>query len=154
MSTIISSVSNTLDPLSFYEALKTNVAVSKFKMSVGATSIVEPDQPDDLWSSEEPWHVTIDISSLDTMIDDLESEVLATVGRRAKGVTPERFSKIWLIDIETAKRTIDLMSQHVKHEGSDHLKRRYSTSNRMLWYKRLRNHFFMDTFEVTVKSIS
>ena len=101
-------------------------------MLVGATSIVEPDQPDDLWSSEEPWHVTIDISSLDTMIDDLESEVSATAGKRAKVVTPERLSKIWLIDIETAKRTIDLTSQHVNHEGSDHLKRRYSTNDRML----------------------
>ena len=65
MSTIISSVSNTLDPLSFYEALETNVAVSKFNMSVGATSILEPEEPDDLWSNEEPWHVTIDIISLD-----------------------------------------------------------------------------------------
>ena len=122
VSTIISSVSNTLNHLSFYDALETNVAISKFKMSVGATSLVELDQPDDLWSSEEPWHVTIDISSLDTMIKDLESEVSADAGR-VKGVTPERLSKIWSIDIETAKRTIDLTSQHVKHEGSNYLKR-------------------------------
>ena len=38
--TIISSVSNTLDPQSFYDALETQTAVSKSKMSVGATSIV------------------------------------------------------------------------------------------------------------------
>ena len=87
------------------------------------------------------------------MVNDLESEVSAAAGR-AKGVTPERLSKIWSIDIKTAKRTIDLTSQHVKHEGSNHLKRRYSTNNRMLRYKRIRTHFFMDTFEVTVKAIS
>ena len=52
--TIISSVSNTLDPLSFYDALETNVAISKLKISVGATSIVEPEEPDDLWTSGEP----------------------------------------------------------------------------------------------------
>ena len=56
------------------------------------------------------------------MVDDLESEVSAAAGR-AKGVTPERLSKIWLIDNETDKRTIDLTSQHVKHEGRNHLKR-------------------------------
>ena len=44
------------------------------------------------------------------MFDDLESEVSAAVGH-AKGVTPERLSKKWSIDIETAKRTIDLTSQ-------------------------------------------
>ena len=61
------------------------------------------------------------------MVDNLDTEVSAAAGRE-KGVTPERLSKIWSIDIETAKRTIDLTSQHVKHEGSDHLKRRYSTN--------------------------
>ena len=87
------------------------------------------------------------------MINDLEPEVSAAIGR-AKGVTPERLSKIWLIDIETAKRTIDLTSQHVKHEGSNYLMRQYSTNNRMLRYKWIRTHFFMDTFEVTAKAIS
>ena len=50
--TIISSVSNTLDPLSFYDALETNVAISKLKIFVGATSIVEPEDPDNVWTSE------------------------------------------------------------------------------------------------------
>ena len=153
VSAIISSVSNTLDPQSFYDALETQTAVSKLKMSVGATSIIEPEEDDDLWTNEEPWSVTIDISSLEKMVDDLDKEVGATA-TRASGVTPERLSKIWSIDIETAKRTIDLTSQHVKHEGSSHLKRRYSTNDRMLRYKRIRTHFFMDTFQVTAKAIS
>ena len=85
--TIISSVSNTLDPLSFYDALETNAAISKLKMSVGATSIILPEEADNLLTSGEPCHVAIDISSLETMVYDLESRVLAAVGR-AKGVTP------------------------------------------------------------------
>ena len=93
-----------------------------------ATSILEPEEPNDLWSSKEPWHVTIDISSLDTMVNDIELEVSVAVGR-AKGVTPERLSKVWSIDIETAKRTIYLTSQHVKNERSNHLKRWYSTND-------------------------
>ena len=35
VSTIISSVSNTIDPQPFYDALETKTAVSKFKMAVG-----------------------------------------------------------------------------------------------------------------------
>ena len=79
---------------------------SKLKMSVGATSILTPDKTDDLWTSGEPWYVTIDISSMETMVNDLESEISATTGC-AKGVTPERLSKIWLIDIEIAMGTIE-----------------------------------------------
>ena len=78
-------------------------------------------------------YVTIDISRLETMVDNLELEVSAVIGR-AKGVTLEQLSKVWSIDVETAKRMIDLTSQHVKHEGSNHLKRQYSTNDRMLRY--------------------
>ena len=62
------------------------------------------------------------------MVDNLESEIGATA-TKARGVTPERLSKIWSIDIEIAKRTIDLTSQYDKHTGSDHLKQRYSTND-------------------------
>ena len=67
--TIISSVSNTLDPQTFYDALETKTAVSKFKMAVGATSIVEPEFEDDLWTETKPWSVNIDISNLENMVD-------------------------------------------------------------------------------------
>ena len=133
VSTIILSVSNTLDPQSFYDALETKTAVSKFKMAVGVMSIVEPEDEDDLWMEMKPWSVNIDISSLENMVD----QELGAVSTRAKGVTPERLSKIWSIDIKTAKRTIGLTLQHIKHVGSDHLKRRYSTNDRMFQYKRI-----------------
>ena len=45
---IISSVSNTLDHLSFYNTLETNAAVSKLKMFVGVTRIIPPDEQDSL----------------------------------------------------------------------------------------------------------
>ena len=87
------------------------------------------------------------------MFDNLESEIGATA-TKARGVTPERLSKIQYIDIETAKQTIDLTSQHIKHERSSYLKGRYSTNGRMLQYKRIRTHFFIDTFQVTAKAVS
>ena len=79
------------------------------------------------------------------MVGNLESEIGATA-TKVRGVTPERLSKIYSINIETAKRTMNLTPQHIKHEGSSHLKRRYSTNNRMLQYKQIGTHFFMDTF--------
>ena len=47
-----------------------------------------------------------------------------------------------------------MTSQYVKHTGSDHLKQRYSKNDRMLQYKRVRSHFFMNKFQVTAKTIS
>ena len=156
VSTIILSVSNSLDPQTFYDALKTQTVISKFKMLVGGTSIVQPEEVDDLWLKMESWNVTIDISSLENIVDGLNGldQEVSAMATRAKGVTPERLSKIWSIDIETAKRTIGLTSQYLKYTGNDHLKSRYSTNNRMLWYKRIQSHFFMDTFQVTAKAIS
>ena len=105
-------------------------------MSVGVTSIVEPEEIDDLWLKMEPCNI---ISSLENIVDGLDGldQEISAMSTRANGVIPERFSKIWSIGIETAKRTIGLTSQRVKHGGSDHLKRRYSTNDRMLRYKRI-----------------
>ena len=75
-----------------------------------------------------PWSVNIDISSLENMVD----QGIGAVSTRAKGVTPERLLKIWSIDLETAKRTIGLTLEHIKHVGSNHLRRRYLTNDRML----------------------
>ena len=41
-------------------------------MAVGATSIVEPEDVDDLWLEMEPWSVTIGISSLENMVEGLD----------------------------------------------------------------------------------
>ena len=89
VSTIISSVSNTLDPQSFYDALENQTVVLKFKMSVSATSIVEPEEVDDLWLNEEPWNIIIDISSLEKMVEGLDQEISA-IFTRAKRITPKR----------------------------------------------------------------
>ena len=100
----------------------TQTAVLKLKMVVSVTSIIEPEEVDDLWLNEEPWNVTIDISSLENMVEGLHSldQEVSAMTTRAKGVTPERLSKIWSINIETPKRTIELTSQYVKHTGGDH----------------------------------
>ena len=57
--TILSSVSNTLDPVTFADALVNDAAALMMKMSIGSTTAQPPDEVDDLWG-DEPWHVTID----------------------------------------------------------------------------------------------
>ena len=79
---VLSLVSNTLDPHSFYDALVSEAAASNFKMIIGATSILTPVQDDDLWETGEPWNLTVDISNLENMVADLESEIAATAGER------------------------------------------------------------------------
>jgi len=121
---VLLSVSNTLDPVSFADALVNECAKSEMKMSIGATNILPDDEVDDLWQ-DSPFHCTIDLDNLENTINELQAEVNsfeaecgATAGR-ARGVTPEHLSKIWSIDYETAKRTIDITSQHLKHEESN-----------------------------------
>ena len=128
-------------------------------MLVGATSIIESAEVDDIWLDKEHWNVPIDISSLENIVDgldglDQEVSTMGTILNRAKRVTPERLSKIWSIDIETANRTIDLTSQYVKHTGSDHLKQKYFINDKMLWYKRIQSYSLMNKFQVTAKAIS
>ena len=92
----------------------------------------------------------VDLNNLKSLLGDLENLLdpasVGAVGGSARGVSPEHLSKIWSIDVETAKRTIDITSQHYKHHHPDHLRRQYSTNDRMQRHKRINTHFFMDTF--------
>ena len=153
VSAIISSISNALDPQSFYNAFETQKAISKVKMSSGATSIIAQEEPNELWTNEGPWNVTIDISSLDQMVDNLGSEICA-VATRPTGVTPERLSNFRSINIESAEKTIVSTFRHINHERSSHVNCWYSTYNRILHYECIKTHFFMNTFQVTIKSIT
>ena len=72
--TVLSSVSNTLDPLYFADALVTECAASEVKMSIGATNIILDDEEDDLWQ-DSPFHCTIDLDDLENTINELQAEV-------------------------------------------------------------------------------
>ena len=66
--TILSSVSNTLDPVTFADALVNDAAASMMKMSIGSTTAQPPDEIDDLWG-DEPLHVTVDSNDFEESID-------------------------------------------------------------------------------------
>ena len=71
----LSSISAAMDPFMFINGLVNDVAVSNFKISVGATSTIPPDQPDNLWIDEEPISMTIDLDNLDDYIATLEGRI-------------------------------------------------------------------------------
>ena len=72
--------------------------------------------------------------------------VSATSGSNPKGVSAKHLSKIWRISVDDAKRTIDMTTQGARRMENPELSRNYSTNDRMLRYKRIKDYFFMDTF--------
>ena len=63
-----------------------------------------------------------------------------------KGVDAKHLAKVWKIDLETAERTIDVTSQRCRRVDDPKLSKNYSTSERMLRYRRIKEYFYMDTF--------
>jgi hypothetical protein len=89
----------------------------------------------------------------------LESEVdwdtymaSSTQASATKGVTAEYLSKVWRIDIDDAAMSIKANTQRCVRSTGANLNRNYSTNDRMLRYKRIHQHFFMDTFFATKKA--
>ena len=66
-----------------------------------------------------------------------------------KNISADQLSKAWKIDRDSAKRTLDVTSQHCKRKVNPALSRNYPTGDRMLWYKQLKEFFFVDTFFIT-----
>jgi hypothetical protein len=81
---------------------------------------------------------------------DLDAYMVSAAHKRPKiDVDAEHLSKIWRIDLQTAQRTLEVTSQRRKNTPLESLTRNYSTNDRMLRYKRIDEHFFMDTFFAT-----
>ena len=76
----------------------------------------------------------------------------AAHARPTKTISPEHLSKVWKIDLRTAKNTLGVTSQHSPRPTDPKLSRNYTTNNRMLRYKRIDEYFFMDTFLATRKA--
>ena len=151
------------DEHQLYHAMNMRNEHGQFAMSIGATSILDQpylDDDDDSQSSEEH-----DISHDDPddefdlkELDDDTNEILldnfmastAQAGK-TRGVDPKHLAKIWRISHEDAQRTIDVTTQTSTRTDDPTLSRNYSTNDRMLRYKRIKDYFFMDTFFATKK---
>ena len=92
-------------------------------------------------------------SNLMDMVEEDLDDLMASTAQAGKptGVDPKHFSKIWRISHEDAKNTIDVTTQSSIQKDNPVLSRNYSTNDRMLRYKRIKDFFFMDTFFATKK---
>ena len=81
-------------------------------------------------------------------------EVLAVYAEQPKGVKPVDLAKVWRINVETARRPIDITTQLKQQETDGNLSRNLSTNDRVLRYRRINSHFFPDTLFVTKQAKS
>ena len=69
--------------------------------------------------------------------------------------TDKMLEKVWGIDLESAKCTINFITHLNRQAGANgSLSRNFGTNDRMLHYKRIKSFFFTDMFFVTKKAKS
>ena len=152
------------DEHQLYHALNMRNEHGQFAMSIGATSILDQpylDDDDDSQDSSEEDDTSQDDSDDDFDLKELDDDTnealldnfMASTAQAGKtrGVDPKHLSKIWRISHEDAQRTIDVTTQTSTRTDDPTLSRNYSTNDRMLRYKRIKDYFFMDTFFATKK---
>ena len=171
--TLNGGMSPTYDAELLSHALEEKATESHFKVSIGATmaqngpyvfkevpdlmergddsSISDSEDGDDLDDASSSGSNDGDqvfIGEID--LDDIMAS--AAHARPRRTVDAEHLSKIWRIDLETAKRTLDVTSQNATRAPDASLSRNYATNDKMLRYTRIKEYFFMDTFFATKKA--
>ena len=152
------------DEHQLYHALNMRNEHGQFAMSIGATSILDQpylDDDDDSQDSSEEDDILHDDSDDEFDLKELDDDTnealidnfMASTAQAGKtrGVDPKHLAKIWRISHEDAQRTIDVTTQTSTRTDDPTLSRNYSTNDRMLRYKRIKDYFFMDTFFATKK---
>jgi hypothetical protein len=69
----------------------------------------------------------------------------STTASKPRGVSAEHLAKIWRIDHKVAAKTITT-TQLLRRSDDPELSRNYTTNDRMIRYRRINQHFYMDTF--------
>ena len=133
------------DPDFLLDKLTERFEASSFACSIGATTTHDEDY---LFDDGNADHMDIDLDG-----DDLDLFVSALgTGRTRSDIDATHLSKVWRIDLESAKRTLEATTQSRIHTPNGSLSRNFSTNDRMLRYKRIMEYFFMDTFFATKKA--
>ena len=169
VSSMLASVSPTFDDQTLHGRLAARAKLGKFKASIGSTnasggehltdddSATQPLTDDDTSDSDSDED---DDQALDQTHDsvtkgeiDLDERMIsATHATKSKGVDPAHLSKVWRIDLNTAERTLEVVSELNRRVDDPTLSRNYGANDRMLRCKRIDELFFMDTFFATKKS--
>jgi hypothetical protein len=118
---VLAAVSSILNDERLYELLQDRADMSRYQMSIGSTDAM----PGLYLASDSKSESNSDASSVndDEALDglfaeaswgdiDLDEVMLgATHADKSKGIDAAHLSKIWSIDLTTAKRTLDVTSQ-------------------------------------------
>ena len=152
------------DEHQLYQAMHMRNEHGQFAMNIGATIILDQpylDDDEDSQDSSDEDDTSQDDSDDDfdlTGLDDDTNEALldnfmasTAQAEKTRGVDPKHLSKIWRISHEDAQRPIDVTTQTSTQTDDPTLSRNYSTNDRMLRYKRIKDIFSMDTFFATKK---
>ena len=68
------------------------------------------------------------------------------------GISVEDLAKVFRVDLDMAKRTLQNTTQYMKRSVNPSLHRRYSPNDRMLRYSHIQEYFYMDTMFASQKS--
>ena len=146
VASVLAGISPIIDPVTLASALDDRGILGRFSASIGSTNA---------YNEKYLFEVSPDPINEVSAIGELDFEYFsagATHAEPSKGVSAEQLSKVWRIDVDVAKRTLDITTQRCKRSDDPTLNRNYSTNDRMLRYKRIHQHFFMDTFFATKKA--
>ena len=137
-----------LDPILISDALEERATAGRFAMSIGSTNVCFDEYLFETMeeNGDEPYC----LGEL-----DLDSYFVAGAAHAEapKGISAEQLSKVWKIDLDLAKNTLDVAMQNCKRVKDPSLSRNYSTNDRMLRYKRIAQFFFMDNFFATRRNL-
>ena len=130
----------------------------KFKSSIGSTNGTTSQflVNDDIKATEPRTDNYLSADSI-YMLDDLYDkatkgniyldDIMVSTANASipKGIDASHLSKICRIDIDSAKQTLEVTSQHSTRSDNPTLTCNFRTSDRMLGYKRIKENFFMET---------
>jgi len=103
---VLGSISSVLDPSSLASALSERGEIGRFMASIGSTNAVDCEYLFDIADGSDT-NEPICIGEI-----DLDPYFVSTAhAERPKGVSAEQLSKVWRIDLETAKRTLEVTTQ-------------------------------------------
>jgi hypothetical protein len=110
---------------------------------------------DDMELEDRYDHQLLDDIYLTSMRGEIDLDDIMVKAARAKrhqGSDAEHLSKVWRISTEAAERTLNITTETSNRTDDPKLSRNYGTNDRILRYKRINEHFFMDTFFATRKA--
>ena len=146
---------DSVDGMSFYDALYSRAKDGDYMMSIGSTfasdlptlEAVSEDSDSDSFEpnsdTEEDWFHAHE--------DDLDNYMVSAVASLASGVTPEHLSKVWRISHEEARRTIENTLQSSVRPKGVSLSCNDVTNDQMIRYRWIKDYPFMDSFFATKK---